>query len=879
MDSTRSPMDNLFNMLSGFSAGHEKALKQGIYNAVALLLLCLVSAAGYGLYIILSPFVKPLIWALLCGSVLFPFKYSLTTVVQSWFEKTEASRTPLIINLTLLPIQIVDKVSDSLGSFLWRHIKYVAGTLLLGMSVLGLYHYTPSILSCLIWRIFIIFNTIFGFFITTCNIYTIAVLLIGYLSVLYIYWTPQNSIHFRYTSFVVWFIISLYLSNMLGAYQVLVFITLQALCLIGFVYEVIMIMENQELEGRYMTFMEATCFALTNNIITDVQKDTLAPLKSETSVGSIDNKDTDSFINDSDKETTKAVPECNIKEYKKSISLDADSQQLRFKLRSPNTLSSGSHTTLRDRYVLRRLKTELKLSVDTEYDKVDNDIYMYGACYACIGMILWKHKWIIYILMVPTALYIIKQLGNYFGLWKMIGNQCNIVMQVIKTWCAERHQALLPANVRGLFKIGIIIDEKLTKVLKASVDAVATIAVIFGLLIFTTCASIFITIQVYTEGMHLIQITGEILNSSLMSNPDIDWLPEQWEDSVNSVLDNAYTYGRSAISDGVKGLVKDLDPVKAEHMEKKVLELWDMLYQAWMMSNENSDQAGTAVDVATAYSVWESFTESFGKTPLQLFNMTSIQNFIKENIGTFMSVLDSIWSIVKGNMSVILTIFTELFYIVLMSGSAVLNFTLSMVVFFTTLFYLLSSSNKSYKPVELTTVFSPISCHSTLHVEGFAVALQEAVIGVFVATFKLASFFGMWTWFIHNLFQVKIVYLPSTFATILGAVPFLDAYFACIPATLELWFTRGSMIAILFFMFHFLACNIVVTEFYKEIKGGGHPYLTGLSIAGGIFCLGVEGAIFGPLLLCCIMVAINLSRRYLHSPSEEVVPTYSGIKR
>lgn len=52
--------------------------------------------------------------------------------------------------------------------------------------------------------------------------------------------------------------------------------------------------------------------------------------------------------------------------------------------------------------------------------------------------------------------------------------------------------------------------------------------------------------------MHLIHITGEILNSSLMNNSDIDWLPEEWEDSVNSVLDNAYTYGRSAISDGVR---------------------------------------------------------------------------------------------------------------------------------------------------------------------------------------------------------------------------------------------------------------------------------------------------------------------------------------
>lgn len=118
--------------------------------------------------------------------------------------------------------------------------------------------------------------------------------------------------------------------------------------------------------------------------------------------------------------------------------------------------------------------------------------------------------------------------------------------------------------------------------------------------------------------------------------------------------------------------------------------------------------------------------------------MSSIQNFAKENVGILMSVLDSVWSIVRGNMSIILTIFTELFYIILMSGSAVLNFLLSMVyrifhtilyfhkkektneikpsslfqvVFFTTLFYLLSSSGKVYKPIELTTMFSPITFH------------------------------------------------------------------------------------------------------------------------------------------------------------------------
>lgn len=84
-----------------------------------------------------------------------------------------------------------------------------------------------------------------------------------------------------------------------------------------------------------------------------------------------------------------------------------------------------------------------------------------------------------------------------------------------------------------------------------------------------------------------------------------------------------------------------------------------------------------------------------------VFNWSSIGTFCKENMGTFVSILDQAWGLFKGNFRLVLTLLLEIVRLVFSSGSGFVNFLLSIVVYFTALFYLLVNSGKTYKPVEV----------------------------------------------------------------------------------------------------------------------------------------------------------------------------------
>uniref|UniRef100_A0A1B6CUZ8 Transmembrane protein 245 n=1 Tax=Clastoptera arizonana TaxID=38151 RepID=A0A1B6CUZ8_9HEMI len=295
---------------------------------------------------------------------------------------------------------------------------------------------------------------------------------------------------------------------------------------------------------------------------------------------------------------------------------------------------------------------------------------------------------------------------------------------------------------------------------------------------------------------------------------------------------------------------------KAIELEKRALDLWDRVYQAWIMNALEEKTIGPKVTSKAVYQTWYHFLDGFQKTP-ELMNMKTLSQLLQNNTETLKGGLESLWDIAKGNASILLHAISTMLSVLFNHGFAVFNFFISMVIFLTALFYLLNSSRQLYKPVEMACTKSPV------YGERLGLAFEKAINEVLIASFKLAIFYGMWTWLIHNIFQMNIVYIPTVLATILAVVPVLGTYWACLPGVIDLWLVQGKNIhAIVLACFQFLPTTIVDATIYNEINSG-HPYLTGLSVAGGLFCLGIEGAIIGPLVLCGLHVVINLSTVFL----------------
>lgn len=499
---------------------------------------------------------------------------------------------------------------------------------------------------------------------------------------------------------------------------------------------------------------------------------------------------------------------------------------------------------------------ELDLSSGDYGHGSESDQYFKILFYACGAVVLWKHTWLLFLGLICISVYGIRLGMRAIGLSPYLKEQFQIGRNGITSYINERREVLFPICLPGVLKLNSTTYKFMCSKAKSYVDDLSSVIVILLLVFFIIFISVFSFVQIYSETIAVAQLGGNLINRTLTYRPDlIDMLPIELQ-NFDDMIDNAHRYGRTTIAEYVDHFFNETDSTQSEKLKNQILTLWDRLIQSYL------DKSGTLGPRVNSESIYDSLGEIVTNPSAK----AGVIEWAKANLGMLMEVGDSVWLIVKTNITVLLSMVGTCFSIVLGGGQAVLKFLFHSIIFFTCLYYLLQSSRDRYAPVA-TNINSQWGSRITK-------AIEDSISSVLIATLKLSLFHTLFTWLTHTVFGAHIVYLPSVLAALLAAAPFLETYWCSLPAFLDLWLSQDKFwLACLLFLIHFIVPSNFNPIIHSEIKGGGHPYLTGLSIAGGMYLLGLEGAVLGPLLLCLLVVLFDITKSALKDSPRTPQPT------
>ena len=418
----------------------------------------------------------------------------------------------------------------------------------------------------------------------------------------------------------------------------------------------------------------------------------------------------------------------------RNSSLNTGPQQLGGYGPTPNR--SGIHNASRTFIRRRRFRTTFHNKESIEITEKASTIYIRAVFYGCIIIQFFHHPWLLNLLPFPVLIYLTRNALAYFNL--------NITLQKqvdrARNWLKARQDLLLPYPVKKFFQILFEMEQGVLKLLPDYVDSIVSAFLILVLIVLVIVFGVFVSFELYAETAYMVQTSGKLVskaaNSSMFKQLNATIFDSEYQTSFDNMLETAYYSGRDYISSNLHDLVgdsKDKDSSAVNEIEEKVLELWDRLYQYWLSrkevnNNESKILHGPSVSQEAITSSVDEIFEKILDT--NFFNYNSIVNFLKENMDTLRTILEQSWVLLQGNIRIFATLLLEILKLLASSSSGFVNICLSIVVYFTALFYLLVNSGSTYKPVEILTNYGHIFG------EGFADALNKAINSIFSLTFR-----------------------------------------------------------------------------------------------------------------------------------------------
>ena len=142
--SSASPIHHFFN---SFAQYEKNSLQQALFLTAANILTLLTAAAAFSLYYVLQSFLRPLLWAVLLGTFLYPFKQSATVLSRWWVDHLKTTGTPLMISIALLPIQTSDTLAEMVAAAVIKRYYFLISICLIFLLGRLLYVYEPLLVT------------------------------------------------------------------------------------------------------------------------------------------------------------------------------------------------------------------------------------------------------------------------------------------------------------------------------------------------------------------------------------------------------------------------------------------------------------------------------------------------------------------------------------------------------------------------------------------------------------------------------------------------------------------------------------------------------------------------------------------------------------
>ncbi|CAF3052542.1 unnamed protein product, partial [Rotaria sp. Silwood2] len=216
----------------------QKIFRTGFIHSATILFVIVCGACALIVYRILEPFLQSILWSILAGAFLFPFKNRFTSIARYHLREFDTKSYLLFYGLIIiLPIQIFDKTIEYIVPLCIRKWKQLILIIIFLPSIEFLqsgviYHYITTIG----YDYFVIFERHIHLFDSS---WMTSLVIIYIFAVLSLY---NSSSLIKYIlnifSIPIWFILFIYLSQFLPINYRLIVVTLVViLIVVGFVVE------------------------------------------------------------------------------------------------------------------------------------------------------------------------------------------------------------------------------------------------------------------------------------------------------------------------------------------------------------------------------------------------------------------------------------------------------------------------------------------------------------------------------------------------------------------------------------------------------------------------------------------------------------------